>query len=374
MINYANNDVIVAPDGKWLDFGIEPIIYRVYTTGVHGSITASPNSGYTGTEVALSNTPDSGYVFSSYTYTGTGASLSGNLLTIGTSDVHVVGNFEEYVDPYNPLKLPPNTVRVRTKDGYPPNNPNHYETATHVTGTADEYDVYKSGTSFEDLLSSCSNVTAVLGANTTGITNMSHMLGSCYSLTSVPLFDTSSVTDMSIMFGGCTLLASVPLYDTSNVTNMHGMFTGCTALTTVPLFNTSKVTDMSSMFSYECTSLTTVPLFDTSNVTNMSSMFSNCTSLTTVPLFNTSKVTNMSTMFTICTSLTAIPLFDTSSVTNMQAMFNQCYKVESGALALYQQASSQATPPTSHYRTFYLCGRDTTTGSAELAQIPSDWK
>ena len=30
--------------------------------------------------------------------------------------------------------------------------------------------------------------------------------------------------------------------------------------------------------------------------------------------------------------------------------------------------------PTNHKSTFYNCGRDTVTGAAELAQIPSDWK
>jgi surface protein len=103
-------------------------------------------------------------------------------------------------------------------------------------------------------------------------------------------------------------------------------------------------------------------------------MFDYCPSLTTVPLFNTSKVTNMSCMFSSCTSLTSIPLFDTSKVTDMSRTFMQCRKVQSGALALYQQASTQANPPSNHSRTFYNCGRDTTTGAAELAQIPSDWK
>jgi hypothetical protein len=58
----------------------------------------------------------------------------------------------------------------------------------------------------------------------------------------------------------------------------------------------------------------------------------------------------------------------------MSDMFWDCYNVESGALALYQQASSQARPPAYHYYTFYKCGINTTTGAAELAQIPSDWK
>jgi hypothetical protein len=56
----------------------------------------------------------------------------------------------------------------------------------------------------------------------------------------------------------------------------------------------------------------------------------------------------------------------------MDYMFLNCYMVQDGSLALYQQASTQATRPY-HYNTFYNCGRDTTTGSAELAQIPDSW-
>ena len=203
-------------------------------------------------------------------------------------------------DPYNPLDLPPNTVRVRTYDRQPPSKSiATYETATFVPGTLDVYDVYKSGTDFTSLLRNTS-VTEVLGANTTGITNMNFMFDQCFKLTSVPLFDTSSVTSMNHMFSTC--------------------------------------------------SLATVPLFDTSNVTTMIEMFFNCE------------------------SLTALPLFDTSNVTNMQGTFYNCKNVQTGALALYQQASSQANPPSNHFFTFANCGINTTLGAAELAQIPNDWK
>jgi len=57
----------------------------------------------------------------------------------------------------------------------------------------------------------------------------------------------------------------------------------------------------------------------------------------------------------------------------MDDMFMNCYKVESGALALYQQARSQANPPSTHNHAFANCGRDTVTGAAELAQIPVSW-
>lgn len=136
--------------------------------------------------------------------------------------------------------------------------------------------------------------------------------------------------------------------------------------------NTSSVTDMSSMFD-GCSSLTSIPLFDTSSVTNMQWMFEGCSSLTSVPLFNTQNVATMNYMFVACTSLQTVPLFDTSSVTDMGYMLCDCTHVQSGALALYQQASTQATPPTYYYMAFTNCGRDTVTGAAELAQIPTSW-
>ena len=88
---------------------------------------------------------------------------------------------------------------------------------------------------------------------------------------------------------------------------------------------------------------------------------------------NTYNVTNMNYMFHDCPSLSSVPLFDTRNVINMNYMFFRCVNVQSGALALYQQASTHSAV-TRHRRTFGDCGINTQTGSAELAQIPSDWK
>lgn len=112
---------------------------------------------------------------------------------------------------------------------------------------------------------------------------------------------------------------------------------------------------------------------NTSGVTYMNDMFEDHRSLTTVALFDTSEVTDMSQMFYNCRALTSIPLFNTSSVDSMDYMFYYCKNVQSGALALYQQASTQTTPPTGHINTFSRCGTDTVTGAAELAQIPTSW-
>ena len=222
------------------------------------------------------------------------------------------------------------------------------------------------------MFSGCTGLTSVPLFDTGSATGMHGMFESCTSLTSVPLFDTSSATDMGGMFAGCANLTSVPLFDTSSVTDMSSMFSNCTGLTAVPLFDTSNVTDMHEMF-FGCSSLTSVPLFDMSSATRVDRMFYECVSLTSVPLFNTSSAGVMSEMFYNCTSLTAVPLFDTSSATYMDGMFFGCTNVQSGALALYQQANGQANPPTEYTDCFWHCGSNTTTGAAELAQIPASW-
>ena len=69
-------------------------IYQVTTsTDGHGSITASPMSGYQGTTVSLSNTPNSGYIFSSYDITG--ATLTGSNFKFTGSDVTVKAWFRD---------------------------------------------------------------------------------------------------------------------------------------------------------------------------------------------------------------------------------------------------------------------------------------
>ena len=184
---------------------------------------------------------------------------------------------------------------------------------------------------------------------------------------------TEGVTPTLSKGTGVQVSSSPNIWDlTYTIKNWISLCSGQSDLIEVIGANTTDVTNMSDMF-INCSALTTVSLFDTSSVTNTSYMFSSCSSLTSVPLFNTSSVTNMNYMFNKCSSLTTVPLFNTSNVTNMTRMFSNCTNVQSGALALYQQASAQATPPTKHSYTFYKCGRDTTTGAAELAQIPTSW-
>ena len=368
MITFRNK-IITSSVGKWL---MPNRLFSIsYGTSVNGTVTG-PLHAHKGDIITVTAVGSTGYILDYITVDN--VAITGNTFVMPYSDVTVRAYFKSK---YNPLNLPPNTVRVRTNDGNVPYKSigsfAEYDTATLVPGTSDVYDVYKSGTSFWHLMDECNNVTEVLGANTAGITNMQFMFADCTSLTSVAMFDTTSATDMNSMFFECSALTTVPLFDIPNVTDMSDMFYYCTSLATVPLFDTSNVTRMNSMF-HSCSSLAAVPLFNTSRVTDMKSMFFGCSLLSAVPLFNTSSVTDMANMLDGCSSLNTIPLFNTSSAPNMSYMCHGCVNVTSGALALYQQASTHVSTSSKHAATFRDCGSDTVTGAAELAQIPSDWK
>ena len=271
------------------------------------------------------------------------------------SDVYLgsVHLFSSGVDPYNPLGLPQYTIRARFSTT-PTGNSGFSGTITHVSG--DIYDIQTDTNSWASLFGApllgspkiSVPPTEILGGNCAGVTSLSTAFKGCSSITSMPLMDTRSVTVLSNAFNGCSSLVSVANLPLGSVTNMVSAFANCSALVSVPNFTTT-------------------------SVTNTSYMFRNCTSLTTAPSINTYNVQDMSHMFDGCTSLTAVPLYDTHSVTNMESTFNGCTSVASGALSLYTQASSQINVPTNHTDTFKNCGTNTTTGLAELNQIPSAW-
>lgn len=223
---------------------------------------------------------------------------------------------------YNPLGLPSFTIRLKFSNGVTPSF--GYGTGVQVSSSPNVWDLTYNSVAWDSLLGEQSYLIEVLGANSTGVTSMNYMFGRCSALTTVALFDTSSVVDIGYMFDHCSALTTVPLFDTSSATEANGVFRECSSLTTVPVLNTSSVVTMNNMFQY-------------------------------------------------CSALTAVPLFNTSNVEQMSNMFQDCYAVQSGALALYQQASTQQYPPFYYSGAFSNCGRDTVTGAAELAQIPSRW-
>lgn len=287
-----------------------------------------------------------------------GATNFGNIYLgstkIGEAYLGSVKVYGSRVDPYNPLNLPQYTMRFQFSN--PSANPTGCTSKgvwTQVSSSPNVWDFRYNGVKWQQMFYESfdpyyfNGTVQLLGANTAGITMMYQLFDACPSLTSVVLFDTSKITNANYMFAN-TSITTVPQYDLSNVTMCHYMFSECENLTTVPSLNLSSAKDTSSMF-ISCHNLTTVGNLITPNVEDISQMFSYCTSLPAVPYFNTSKCTDANFAFFNCTN------------------------VSSGALAMYNQMSGQATPPTRHHNTFYNCGANTVSGQAELAQIPSDW-
>ena len=134
---------------------------------------------------------------------------------------------------------------------------------------------------------------------------------------------------------------------------------------------TLESTDWSDLFTSEA--IVEVLGANTANVENMSRMFEYCSALTTLCLFDTSSVESFYLAFA-SSNITVIPLYPTDSLVDASQAFSSCYNVETGALALYQQMSTQDNPPTYHDNCFTDCGSSTVTGAAELEQIPADWK
>lgn len=295
-----------------------------------------------------------------------------SVLKVGTSWLH-----SEW-DP-NPLNLPPYTMRFQFGGTSMPSSYNPTTSGqtwktgavwTQVSTLPNVWDYTRVDTDWEEEFyqkfssPAVDYDTFVLGGNTAGVTNMHSTFRDCDQLRALKIFDTRSVTDMNHMFSETAKLG-YDMYNSPVYNLINGVRTG------VPLFDTSSVTDMSSMFAY-ASEVRQVPRWNTSSVTDMSGMFAH-SPIYTVPLFDTSSVTSMYAMFRECSSLSAIPLFDTSSVDDMRETFNGCTNVNTGALALYNQASSQTTPPSGYSLCFYHCGENTTTGAAELAQIPASW-
>ncbi len=140
---------------------------------------------------------------------------------------------------------------------------------------------------------------------------------------------------------------------------------------------------------WDCEAMKSVCLFDTSGLKEVGSMFERCASLSYLPNFNFSGVVhenNYSTDFKqFCDmvklppqesrkSLLAIPdlTLPSSGSLNFGSMFSSHYYAETGALSLYTKAAALGTSA-GKAKAFLKVGYLTTSGAAELAQIPTSW-
>lgn len=217
------------------------------------------------------------------------------------------------------------------------------------------------------------NLTETCWFDTHNVTDMNGLFQWTY-LRTIPSFNTHKVTDMCEMFDHCSDFEVLPWLDTSSVTTMEGMMAG-TQIESFPAIDTHNVTNMWDMFR-SCLRLRDVPTLDTSNVETMKTMFYDCAEITEVSFTDTSKVKNMSGVFWDCLKLRHVPYMDVSSLEDISLAFNYDYRVEGGALDLYNRAKEviPAENTSAYVQAFRECGAWTETGAAELAQIPNAWK
>lgn len=180
------------------------------------------------------------------------------------------------------------------------------------------------------------------------------------------------------IFAGNSYLVSVCSLNIPNATNCSRLFNRCQRLADAVVIRCPSATTITDMFggsnSSSNNAMTSATITTSSSLVTANQVFRGCQALQSFSISNTESVQNFSSMCRGCTSLQTVPLLSTGAAEIVAYMFYRCTAVESGALALYQQMSTQVPPPTSHSGCFTNCGVDTVTGAAELAQIPSDWK
>ena len=301
------------------------------------------------------------------------------MITYNGSVLKVGSNWLKTDVDYNPLNLPPHTIRVQFVEGVTPTF--QYGTAVQVSSSPNVWDVTCENTwnngGWANLFSNQTALVSILGANASGIQNFGAMCSGCTSLTTVANFDVSTAVLFDEVFRDCTSLTTIPAnFNTSSMCHeLDNLFRGCTSLTTTPTFSDTTMVHNWDYMYMDCP-ITTAPVYDLSctayDITT-TGMFYGCSYLTVAPALNTANVTDMSLMFQDCTSLTAVPLYNTTRVSNVHSMFGSCVNVQTGSLDLYTQMSTQETPPAEHGLCFSNCGNNTVTGAAELAQIPQSW-
>ena len=325
-----------------------------------------------------------------------------DILSFNNNWLQYGGKVVDWID-FNPLNLPPQTLRFRYKAGATPSSSSFPSgsTLTRVDSSQNVWDLYYPSSNWVEMFKNDRNLVEVLGANL--VADAYGLFTACTSLTTVHIFDMSKLgTDLHNFFAtcvalttlpevlntsscenfgnflyGCWNLQRVPKIDTSSGISLGSMLAGCSRLKEVVLTDTSSAVTFSNMFN-GCLELEKAPSMNLSSAQDISGMFGSTPSLKTIPQYDTHNVTNMSRLFynnfpQYLSGLEHVPLLDTSNVINMERAFYNCTSVKDGSLDLYRQASSQTNPPSTYTECFTNCGSNTTTGAAELAQIPTSW-
>lgn len=384
MITY-DGKIITGLTGKWV---IPNHAFDIsYSTVPNGSV-SGPSTAYGGDTVTVTSTPGSGYLLDYITVNG--VAIQGNTFTMPYGNVTVGAQFKIN---YNPLNLPPYTIRVGQVEAV---SSSSHTFALTDKGTAryvgedrigntvmSIWDVTYNSNNWSNFFDTETKVAGntlikVYGANSTGVTNMSYMFrgkGATYDRYTryYCLFDTSSVTNMEGMFYNNRFhsLSDIIVYDTHNVTNASYMYFGTDISGqdddyNWPMMDLSKVTNAAYMFANGGgmdTNRITFPLFDLSKVVNAEAMFAQREKIT-VPKFNLSSLQNMRLMFHQCKYLIQNSTFDVPNLVDCYYTYSYCNYATINAYAQYQKMAAVPTV-TDHSYTFLQCNGN--------GSIPNSW-
>jgi hypothetical protein len=294
-----------------------------YTLGTYASgngiVSANKTKGFWGESAELFQSAGEYSTFCGFS--ANKGTIEDTTYTFGKGDDVVTGYFSA-TDPYNPLGLPPYTLRLKYTDGFTPTFLSG--NGVQVSQSPNIWDLTYENEHWTYLLKDHTNLLEVIGGNTKNVSDLYGLLQGCVSLTDVSTFDTTNVLSTIGMFLGCSNLSSVAEYDLSHCNMINYMFSDCHSLSSIPSYSF----DMA----YDCVCV----------------------------CWN-------------CSSLNYIPNFNFGRISRSDWMFRNCINVSGGITEMYNKLSNTQSL-TSHPLTFGNCGTNTQTGSAELAQIPNDWK
>lgn len=133
----------------------------------------------------------------------------------------------EFPNPYNPLGLPPYTVRMEFSDGYTPDPYGGFPgTKVQVSESPNVWDFTYENSNWHNVFHQWLSYPTpdkadILGGNITGVTNLDYAFSDWF--TKLPLMDTRYATTMNRAFAS-TRVTEMPNYPLDSATNLDWAF------------------------------------------------------------------------------------------------------------------------------------------------------
>lgn len=295
---------------------------------------------------------------------------------------------------YTPGNLSPNF-----QGNLPPQNMK----IEHCGGLVDIVDISMTGTisNIDFFVGAFDGATSLNNVNIESMKSAVSCVGMFSNCTNIReanvLMETATTTEM--MFNNCTGLSKAYIRTDTGISNM--VFSGCTGLTDLTieilhnngyfLFQDGHLDFTGAQYLRSITFIapeySTYTLHRPILVGSDQATFQGLTYLENILTYERSIVypeqlvqvplpigTSGQWCFSYCTGLREMPYLDVSRVTQASEMFMGCLNMGSGIYDMYLALSDHLSDSSRYRNCFRDCGRDSPTGAAELAQVPSDWK